>query len=73
MCCSHVDHHAYISSLSAVYPRGGSDAMAKALVPVIEAAGGRVLVRADVSEITVDDVTNRVTGVCAHPLLLLLQ
>ncbi len=45
------------------YPVGGSTALAKSLVPVIEKAGGRVLVRANVKEILVDQQSNRVTGV----------
>jgi len=36
------------------YPRGGSQKMSAALVPAIERAGGRVLVRADVEQILVE-------------------
>jgi all-trans-retinol 13,14-reductase len=45
------------------YPVGGSTQLAKTLIPVIEAAGGRVLVRASVREIVVDPRTHRATGV----------
>jgi all-trans-retinol 13,14-reductase len=45
------------------YPVGGSTSLAKSLVPVIEKAGGRVLVRANVKEILVDPRSSRVTGV----------
>ena len=45
----------------AVYPVGGSCRIAESIVPVIEAAGGRVLVRAEVEEILVED--GRATGV----------
>jgi phytoene dehydrogenase-like protein len=45
------------------YPVGGSMQLAKTLVPVIEAAGGRVLVRVSVREIVVDPRTERATGV----------
>ena len=45
------------------YPAGGSAQMAECLVRVIEAAGGRVLVRANVREILVDGRTDRATGV----------
>eukprot|EP00121_Abeoforma_whisleri_P009216 Awhi_evm1s8471 len=37
------------------YPKGGADNMAKLLIPVIEKAGGVVLVNAFVQEILVDD------------------
>ena len=47
----------------AAYPVGGSTQLAKCLVPVIEEAGGRVLVRARVREILVDPRSNRATGV----------
>lgn len=45
------------------YPVGGSQEMAKCLVPVITGAGGRVLVRARVEEILVDEERGKVTGV----------
>jgi all-trans-retinol 13,14-reductase len=39
----------------AYYPRGGASEIAFHIIPVIEKAGGRVLVRAPVSEILIDD------------------
>ena len=45
------------------YPVGGSQALAKCLVPVITGAGGRVLVRAPVEEILVDSATECTKGV----------
>eukprot|EP01065_Artemidia_motanka_P032478 TRINITY_DN39493_c0_g1_i1.p2 TRINITY_DN39493_c0_g1~~TRINITY_DN39493_c0_g1_i1.p2 ORF type:complete len:629 (+),score=238.80 TRINITY_DN39493_c0_g1_i1:80-1888(+) len=45
------------------YPRGGSETLAAALVPVIEKWGGRVLIDARVGEILCDDASGRVTGV----------
>jgi phytoene dehydrogenase-like protein len=45
------------------YPVGGSTQLAKCLVPVVQAGGGRVLVRAGVREILVDPRSNRATGV----------
>ncbi len=45
------------------YPVGGSTSLAEQLVPVVEAGGGRVLVRANVQEILVDRASNRVIGV----------
>jgi len=45
------------------YPVGGSTELAKRLIPVIRAAGGRVLVRARVAEIVVDARSGRVAGV----------
>ena len=38
----------------AVYPVGGSRRIAESIVPVIEASGGRILVRAEVEEILVE-------------------
>ena len=43
-----------ISMEGGCYPRGGSDMMAKELVPVIESYGGRVLIRAQVDKIIVE-------------------
>jgi all-trans-retinol 13,14-reductase len=45
------------------YPVGGSGELAKCLIPVIAAAGGRVLVRANVREISVDARSGQTTGV----------
>jgi len=45
------------------YPVGGSQELAKCLVPVITGAGGRVLVRASVEEILVDSAKGCTTGV----------
>jgi phytoene dehydrogenase-like protein len=45
------------------YPVGGSQELAKCLVPVITGAGGRVLVRAPVDEILVDSAEGCTTGV----------
>lgn len=45
----------------ACYPVGGSARIAESIVPVIEEAGGKVLVRAEVSEIVVED--GRAVGV----------
>jgi len=55
-----VIHH-YING--GYYPTGGPQEMARSIVPVIEAAGGRVLVRAEVKEILTDD-SGRACGVC---------
>jgi all-trans-retinol 13,14-reductase len=43
------------------YPVGGPQAISKALIPVIEATGGRVLVRAPVDRIVVEN--GRAVGV----------
>ena len=45
------------------YPVGGSQELAKCLVPIITGAGGRVLVRAKVEEILVDSASGKTTGV----------
>mmetsp|Transcript_11996 Transcript_11996/g.33803 ORF Transcript_11996/g.33803 Transcript_11996/m.33803 type:complete len:615 (+) Transcript_11996:109-1953(+) len=45
------------------YPRGGSEKISLAMIPVIEQAGGKVLCRAPVTEILVDEKTNRAVGV----------
>ena len=37
------------------YPIGGAGRIAETIVPVIEAAGGRVLSRAEVAEIVVEE------------------
>ncbi len=45
------------------YPVGGSEQLARCLVPVVTDAGGRVLVRASVKEILVDAGGKKATGV----------
>lgn len=45
------------------YPVGGTGAIARAIIPVIERAGGRVLVKAEVAGIVVRPGTNRASGV----------
>jgi all-trans-retinol 13,14-reductase len=50
-----------ISMEGGCYPRGGSDSMAKELVPVIESYGGKVLIRASVEQVLVEN--GRATGV----------
>lgn len=45
-----MNHYVY----GGFYPRGGASEIAYHIVPVIEKAGGRVLVRAPVSEILID-------------------
>lgn len=45
------------------YPRGGSSEIAFNIIPVIEKAGGRCLVRANVSEIVVDETGKKAIGV----------
>jgi all-trans-retinol 13,14-reductase len=49
------------SSLGASYPIGGASEIPYRIVPVIERAGGRVLMKAPVSQILTED--GRVTGV----------
>ena len=49
----------------AYYPRGGASEIAYNIIPTIEAAGGRVLVRAMVTSILLDDSQTRVIGVQA--------
>jgi len=45
------------------YPRGGTSSIAKAIIPVIEKAGGRVLVNAKVDKILLDENNKTVIGV----------
>ena len=52
----HFTHGAY-------YPVGGASEIAFHIIPVIERGGGRVLVRAPVTDIIFDDDNTRVTGV----------
>ena len=44
------------------YPRGGASEIAFHIIPVIERAGGRVLVRAKVSKILLDENSGKVQG-----------
>ena len=46
-----INHYIYGAS----YPRGGASEIAFHIIPVIEKAGGKVLVRAPVSDILFDD------------------
>lgn len=52
----HFQHGAY-------YPIGGASEIAFNIIPTIEDAGGKVLVRARVVDIVMDDSNSRVTGV----------
>ena len=45
------------------YPRGGASEIAYNIIPTIEAAGGKVLVRAKVTNILMDDSFSRAVGV----------
>jgi all-trans-retinol 13,14-reductase len=47
----------------AYYPRGGASEIAFQIIPTIERAGGRVLVRAPVREILLNDARDQVVGV----------
>ena len=47
----------------AFYPRGGASEISYHIIPTIEAAGGRVLVRAKVTEILLDKGKTKVAGV----------
>lgn len=47
----------------AFYPRGGASEIAFHIIPVIEKAGGKVLVRARVSKILVEESSGKVQGV----------
>lgn len=46
----------------ASYPRGGASEIAFHIIPVIEKPGGKVLVRATVSKILVDEISGKVKG-----------
>jgi len=50
-----------LSQKGGAYPRGGAQMMSACLVPVVERYGGRVLCRASVQEIVVED--GKVVGV----------
>ena len=45
------------------YPKGGSSEIAFQIIPTIEKSGGRVLVRAPIREILLNDARDRVVGV----------
>ncbi len=53
------------------YPRGGSQKMSACLVPVAERAGGRVLVRADVNKILVENGKAVGVSICFMCILFL--
>ena len=44
------------------YPRGGASEIALNIIPSIERSGGKVLVRASVSKILVDEHTKKASG-----------
>ena len=46
----------------ASYPRGGSSEIALHIIPVIEKPGGKVLVRATVKQILIDEESGKVAG-----------
>lgn len=52
------NHYLYGAS----YPRGGASEIAFHIIPVIEKVGGKVLVRANVSKILVDEGSGKVQG-----------
>eukprot|EP01050_Picozoa_sp_SAG11_P011752 SAG11_NODE_1267_length_5342_cov_1.772459_4_plen_140_part_00 len=54
--CMQVAQH-YITG--AAYPTGGAAELARRIIPTIEAAGGKVLVRAPVQSVLVDDRCDR--------------
>jgi len=60
-----VAHHFWPGGM---YPIGGAGSIARALIPCIESAGGRVLTSAHVSEILTDD--KGVIGVRVHTKVL---
>lgn len=45
------------------YPKGGASEFAFNMIPIIEASGGRVFVRANVTKIAICEVTGKATGV----------
>ena len=53
-----INHFLYGSS----YPRGGASEIAMQIIPTIEKSGGKVLVRAQVTKILVDEQTKKATG-----------
>ena len=56
----------------ASYPRGGASEIAFHIIPVIEKAGGKVLVRAMVSKILVDENSGRVQGACPFIIRIII-
>lgn len=52
------NHYLYGAS----YPRGGSSEIALHIIPVIEKPGGKVLVRAKVTQILLDEDSGKATG-----------
>lgn len=56
----------------AFYPRGGASEIAFHIIPVIEKAGGKVLVRARVSKILVEEASGKVQGRMFEETKLLL-
>ncbi len=53
--------HKHFLSTGGYYPKGGASEIAYNMIPIIEAAGGKVLVRANVVRILYDG--DKVTGV----------
>jgi len=45
------------------YPKGGASEFAFSMIPIIESSGGKVLVRANVTKITVCETSGKATGV----------
>ena len=56
-----INHYLYGGS----YPRGGASEIAFHMIPIIERSGGRVLVRAPVKEILIEN--GKVSGKCKTP------
>lgn len=50
------------------YPIGGSQVISRALIPTINRAGGRVLVKARVTSIDIDERSGRAVGVTVAPV-----
>ena len=59
-----INHYMYGAS----YPRGGASEIAYHIIPVIEKSGGKVLVRAPVSDILFDDNGKAKGGTCVAVL-----
>lgn len=62
------NHYLYGAS----YPRGGASEIAFHIIPVIEKVGGKVLVRANVSKILVDESSGKVQGKSAYSTVSLV-